>query len=293
MNTVDRIVELIRETSSSLPEDVLGAIRRALRREARGGSAAVVLKTILDNCALAKRQSTPLCQDTGTLVFYVDGSLKRKVTPAVIRRAVAIATGRGYLRKNCIDSVTGASYDDNCCDGAPIVRYVDDGKGAGRGTVTLLMKGGGSENMSRQYSLPDAALGAGRDLDGVRRCVLDAVVRAQGFGCAPGILGVCIGGDRATAYEIAKEQLLRPLGEAESPRLPNAGGTDSPDPVLRRLEKRILKEANGLGVGPMGLGGRTTLLGVRIASRPRLPASFFVTVAYMCWACRRRTAVIG
>jgi len=296
MKTVDRLVDLIKETSSSLPEDVLGAVRSALRREKRGSSAAVVLKTILDNCALAKRQSTPLCQDTGTLVFYVDESLRRKVTPAAIRRAVAIATERGYLRKNCIDSVTGRSYDDNCCDGAPIVHYVaTDGASGGPepqpkervGKVTLLLKGGGSENMSRQYSLPDAALGAGRDLEGVRRCVLDAVVKAQGFGCAPGILGVCIGGDRATAYEVAKEQLLRPLDEGV--RAPSHGDRNQSSAVLRKLEQRILKEANALGIGPMGLGGKTTLLGVKIAARPRVPASFFVTVAYMCWACRRRT----
>ena len=287
MNMVERLVELIRETSSSLPEDVLKAIRSAMRREARGKSAAVVLKTILDNCALAKKQSTPLCQDTGTLAFYVDESLKRKVTPAVIKKAVAIATERGYLRKNCIDSVTGRSYDDNCCDGAPVVHYVEGKSKGERGKsaeVTLLLKGGGSENMSRQYSLPDASLGAGRDLEGVRKCILDAVVKAQGFGCAPGILGVCIGGDRATAYEVAKEQLLRPLDANEELRVKNE--------ELRKLEKRILKEANELGIGPMGLGGKTTLLGVKIASRPRVPASFFVTVAYMCWACRRRTMFV-
>ena len=297
---VDRIVELIRDTSSSLPEDVLKAIRSAFRKEARGKSAAVVLKTILDNCALAKRESTPLCQDTGTLAFYIDESLKRKVTPAVIKQAVAIATERGYLRKNCIDSVTGRSYDDNCCDGAPVVHYVREmmnekcGMRNG-GTVTLLMKGGGSENMSRQYSLPDSSLGAGRDLEGVRKCILDAVVKAQGFGCAPGILGVCIGGDRATAYEVAKEQLLRPLGSGKDSASPVGGvglAGDAESLPLRKLEKRILKEANSLGIGPMGLGGKTTLLGVKIASRPRVPASFFVTVAYMCWACRRRTIVV-
>ena len=273
---VDRIVELIRETSSSLPEDVLAAIGRAKRREERGGAAAVVLQTILDNCALAKMNSTPLCQDTGTLVFYVDGKLRRRVTPAVVGKAVAIATGRGYLRRNCIDSVSGKSHDDNCCDGAPVVHYVRE-----RG-ITLLMKGGGSENMSRQYSLPDAALGAGRDLEGVRKCVLDAVVKAQGFGCAPGILGVAIGGDRATAYEVAKRQLLRPLDET-------AVGIPPERAALAKLEHRVLREANSLGIGPMGLGGKTTLLGVKIAALPRVPASFFVTVAYMCWACRRRT----
>ena len=287
---VERLVELIRETSSSLPDDVLKAIRSAMRRETRGKSAAVVLKTILDNCALAKKQSTPLCQDTGTLAFYVDESLKRKVTPGVIKKAVAIATERGYLRKNCIDSVTGKSYDDNCCDGAPVIHYVSSSSSLilHPSSLTLILKGGGSENMSRQYSLPDASLGAGRDLEGVRKCILDAVVKAQGFGCAPGILGVCIGGDRATAYEVAKEQLLRPLGANDQGSGIRDQGSGSGE-QLRKLEKRILKEANELGIGPMGLGGRTTLLGVKIASRPRVPASFFVTIAYMCWACRRRT----
>ena len=297
MSVVDKLVKLIRETSSSLPPDVLKALKSALRRERKGSSAAVVLKTILDNCAIAAKRGTPLCQDTGTLTFFVDERLRRKVTPAVLGKAVAIATEKGYLRKNTIDAVTGKSYDDNCAEGAPVVHYVGSdsvalgsiesgsskSKDALRPKVTLILKGGGSENMSRQYSLPDSALGAGRDLEGVRKCILDAVQKIQGYGCAPGILGVCIGGDRATGYEVAKEQLLRPLGEANN-RISN-------DRMIE-LEKRLLKEANELGIGPMGLGGKTTLLGVKIASRPRVPASFFVTIAYMCWACRRRTVEI-
>ena len=283
MNTVEKIAGLIAEASSSLPEDVEKALKAALRRAVRGKSAAVVLRTILDNVALAREAGSPLCQDTGTLAFYVDSSLRRKVTPEVLRRAVALATARGALRKNCIDSVTGKSYDDNCADGAPVMHYVEGAESGERGTVALLLKGGGSENMSRQYSLPDSTLGAGRDLEGVRKCILDAVVKAQGYGCAPGILGVCIGGDRATAYEVAKEQLLRPLGKEG----------EAKNPALRKLEKTILKDANSLGIGPMGLGGKTTLLGVRIASRSRVPASFFVTVAYMCWACRRKSIRVG
>ena len=274
MSSVERVAELIRRTSSSLPDDVERALRRALRREGAGSPSSVVLRTILDNVALARREGLPLCQDTGTLAFYIHSSLRRRMSPEAIRRAVALATGRGSLRKNCIDSVTGRSYDDNCAEGAPVIHYVDWME---PGCVSLLMKGGGSENMSRQYSLPDSALGAGRDMEGVRKCLLDAVQKAQGYGCAPGILGVCIGGDRATAYEVAKEQLLRPL----SPE------GESSDPALRRLERSVLRDANSLGIGPMGLGGRTTLLGVRAAARTRVPASFFVTVAYMCWACRR------
>ena len=274
MDIVEKLAGLIRDTSSSLPPDVEAAIKKASRGEARGSSASVVLGTILDNVRLARKLGSPLCQDTGTLAFYIDASLRRKVSPAVVKKAVALATTRGYLRKNCIDSVTGKSYDDNCADGAPVIHYVN---WVEKGCVRLVLKGGGSENMSRQYSLPDSTLGAGRDIAGVRKCILDAVVKAQGFGCAPGILGVCIGGDRATAYEVAKEQLLRPLGAAGA----------SKDATLRRLEREILKDANSLGIGPMGLGGKTTLLGVRVAARPRVPASFFVTVAYMCWACRR------
>ncbi len=274
MRVRDKIVALIRETSSSLPEDIEKALRAAARKETKGSSAAIILQTILANCKLARAQGTPLCQDTGTLTFFVNTALRRRVTPALLKTAVADATARGYLRKNCIDSVTGRSYDDNCADGAPVVHYVD------APGVTLLMKGGGSENMSRQYSLPDATLGAGRDLAGVRRCILDAVQKAQGYGCAPGILGVCIGGDRATGFEVAKEQLLRTLGDK------------SPDKVLAKLEKQLLDDANSLGIGPMGLGGKTTLLGVKLVARPRVPASFFVTVAYLCWAARRRTILL-
>jgi len=276
MSTIDKIVGLIRDTSSSLPEDVVAAIKAAKRRERKGSSAAVVLGTLLENCALAKARAVPLCQDTGTLTFFVDVALRRKVTVALLRKAVSRATELGFLRKNTIDSLSGVSYDDNCAVGSPVVHYAD------LPGVTLVMKGGGSENMSRQYSLPDDSLKAGRDLAGVRACLLDAVQKIQGYGCAPGILGVCIGGDRATGFEVAKEQFLRPLDSLG----------DATDPALKRLEKRILREANSLGIGPMGLGGRTTLLGVRAAVRSRLPASFFVTVAYMCWACRRRTIMI-
>ena len=288
MKTVDKIVQLIRETSSSLPDDVERALKAQLAKErrAKNTAAALNLATILDNVALARKQGTPLCQDTGTLTFFVDESFRRRVTPEVLKRAVALATERGCLRRNTIDSVSGKSHDDNICDGAPVVHYVADYGGE----VTLLMKGGGSENMSRQYSLPDAALGAGRDLAGVRKCLLDAVVKAQGYGCAPGILGVCVGGDRATGYETAKLQLLRPLDERPPEQSDNPGNRTTA--ALRRLESRILREANTLGIGPMGLGGKTTLLGVKIAARPRVPASFFVTVAYLCWAARRRSVRI-
>lgn len=270
---VQTVASLIRDTSSSLPEDAEAALRRAARREAKGSSARMILETILENVALARQVGTPMCQDTGTLTFFISERLRARVSAADVNEAVALATANGWLRRNTIDSVTGQSIDTNVCPGAPVIHYVPDE----RPRISLLMKGGGSENMSVQFSLPDDALGAGRDLEGVRKTVLHAVCRAQGYGCAPGILGVCIGGDRASGYEEAKHQLLRPLNDT------------NPDPVLAKLERRLAREANTLGIGPMGLGGKTTLLGVKIGARPRVPASFFVTVAYLCWAARRRT----
>ena len=277
MEIEEKIAGLIRRTSSRLSADVLQALTAAIRREAKGSSARMILETLVQNAALARRKGTPMCQDTGTLTFFVDERLRGLVTPAAVKKAVAVATEKGWLRRNTIDSVSGRSINSNTCDGAPVIHYVPAKSRRAAPTVTLLMKGGGSENMSRQYSLPDAALGAGRDLEGVRRCVLDAVHKAQGYGCAPGILGVCVGGDRACGFEEAKHQLLRRLDDTNR------------DPALARLEKRLVKEANALGIGPMGLGGKTTVLGVKIGSRPRVPASFFVTVAYLCWAARRQS----
>ena len=277
MEIEEKIAGLIRRTSSRLSADVLGALAAAIRREAKGSSARMILETLVQNAALARRKGTPMCQDTGTLTFFVDERLRGLVTPAAVKKAVAVATEKGWLRRNTIDSVSGRSIDSNTCDGAPVIHYVPAKSRRAAPAVTLLMKGGGSENMSRQYSLPDATLGAGRDLEGVRRCVLDAVHKAQGYGCAPGILGVCVGGDRAGGFEEAKHQLLRRLDDTNR------------DPALARLEKRLVREANALGIGPMGLGGRTTVLGVKIGSRPRVPASFFVTVAYLCWAARRQS----
>ena len=284
---VVKLADFIRLTSSSLPEDAERALKRALRHEPSNAPARTILKTILDNIALARRQGTPVCQDTGTMTFFVDESLRKKVTPQILGQAVQLATEKGWLRRNTIDSISGKSIDTNVCPGAPVVHYVDSrstdilARTGDSSQIALLMKGGGSENMSCQFSLPDAALGAGRVLEGVRRAVLAAVQKAQGCGCAPGILGVCIGGDRASGFEEAKLQLLRNLDDTNA------------DPRLARLERRILREANTLGIGPMGLGGKTTLLAVKIGSRPRVPASFFVTVAYLCWAARRRVLCLG
>ena len=277
MGMREQLLSLVVKTSVDLPHDVEAALEAALASSESGSGEASALKTMLSNAAMAREKRMPICQDTGTLMFVVEASstLKRNVFQEDAEWAVAEATRLGVLRQNCVNSLTGKNTGNNLGIGSPVIHWHETVGAVSR--VTLMLKGGGSENMGIQYSLPDSTLGAGRNLEGVRRCVLDAVHRAQGQGCAPGILGVCIGGDRATGYVESKLQLLRKIGER------------SPEPELAELEKRLLKEANSLGIGAMGFGGRTTLLDVFIGWRCRLPASYFVSISYMCWCCRRQT----
>lgn len=267
--------ELIRRAATGLPPDVEAALRAAREREEPRSAAAGALEAILENVALARDRSTPICQDTGVPIFYVrhpqgmsTGELRRQ-----IEAAVGEATERAYLRPNAVDPVTGRNSGDNLGVGFPTFHFEEWEKGHLR--ADLLLKGGGSENVSAQYKLPYAPLDAERDLDGVREVVLDAVHRAQGRGCAPGVLGIAVGGDRGSGYVRAKRQLLRPLDDV------------NPASRLAQLENRLLRECNELGIGPMGFGGKTTILGVKIGAYHRLPACYFVSIAYMCWACRR------
>jgi len=275
MNLTETLTELIRRTTSDLPQDIKAALVAAAAQETPGSNAAMMLATMLRNTELARQDSTPLCQDTGTLTFFwqVPAGTDTRPLQQASEAAVRLATEKGWLRRNTIDSVSGSSIDTNVACGSPVCCFTQEP----RHTIELwlLQKGGGCENMSSQFALPDRELGAGRDLEGVRIALLKAVHNAQGFGCSPGVLGVCIGSDRAGGYKVAKEQLLRTLNDQAA------------EPELAALERQVLSEANQLGIGPMGLGGRTTLLGVKIAARVRLPASYFVTAAYMCWACRR------
>ena len=271
--------ELIRRASTTLPADVEQKIRAAA--EAEGDTAAgATLKQMLDNAAQAAEASTPICQDTGTPIFYVDYGpdyRQQTITEAIEAAAVA-ATGKYYLRPNAVHPVTGRNSGNNIGDGFPYIHFHEkDEPGL---SVRLMLKGGGSENVSNQYRLPDGRIHAGRDLEGVRRCVVDAVFEAQGKGCAPGTVAVGIGGDRATSYVEAKEQLFRDLDDKNT------------DAELAALEERLHGELNELGIGPMGFGGKTTVLGVKIGIRHRVPASYFVSVAYMCWAYRKATMTI-
>jgi len=274
------LLELIRLTSTDLPPDVEAALHQARAREQLGSAAAGALDSILENVALAREKSSPICQDTGTPLFYVRhpaGWSPRQLREQ-IRQAVAAATKKAYLRPNAVDSLSGENSGDNLGDEAFPTIHFEEIEGDDL-TVELILKGGGCENVGAQVSLPDDRLNAGRDLEGVRRIVLEAVQRAQGQGCAPGILGVAIGGDRGSSFAASKEVLLRPLDDVH------------PETELAEFEGRILREGNQLGIGPMGFGGETTLLGVKATDLHRLPASFFVSVSYMCWAYRRRRMV--
>jgi fumarate hydratase, class I len=274
------ILELVRLAATDLPPDVEKSLKAAVTHEEAGSAARSALETILDNVALARQNNTPICQDTGTPIFYVyfplgwsTRQLRRQIEEAVVE-----ATQRTYLRPNSVDSLTGKNSGNNLGgDYFPSIHFEEvEGN---RLTIDLILKGGGCENVGAQYSLPNSALSAGRDMAGVRKVVLDAVYKAQGKGCAPGILGVAIGGDRGSSYYASKEVLFRQMNET------------SPNPQLAEMETRLTKEANQLGIGPMGFGGQTTVLGTKMTSLNRLPASFFVSVSYMCWAYRRRQMI--
>lgn len=273
---LDTLLELIRRTSAEIPDDVQRAIISSLETEKKGTIAESALKIIERNIELAKRKSQPICQDTGSIIFYVDCPIgfDQVTFIEVAQEAVKLATKKGYLRQNSVDSLTGKNDGTNVGPGAPTVHFHQHR--SPEVEVRLILKGGGCENVGAQYSLPDEALHANRDLKGCRAVILDAIIQAQGKGCGPGILGVCIGGDRATGYEFSKQQFLRLLSDR------------NPIPELDKLEQDILLTANELGIGPMGFGGKTTLLGVKICAANRLPASFFVSVSYMCWAYRRQ-----
>ncbi len=272
------LLELITQTSTNLPPDVRAAMSLAANVETPGTQSSQALDIILSNIDMANDDAGPICQDTGMPTFFVHtpvGVNQIRIRGAILE-AVAEATRLGKLRPNSVDSITGKNSGNNLGDETPVVHFEqweqDDIE------VRLILKGGGCENKNIQYSVPcnlDHLGRADRNLEGVRKCLLHAVWQAQGQGCAPGALGVCIGSDRAHGYEIAKRQLLRTLDDV------------NPNPQLAKLEAEIMEEANRLGVGAMGFGGKASLIGCKIAAANRLPASFFVSVAYDCWAFRR------
>ncbi|HTX39025.1 MAG TPA: FumA C-terminus/TtdB family hydratase beta subunit [Bryobacteraceae bacterium] len=272
------LLELIIQTSTNLPPDVRAAMSLAAGAETPGTQSSQALDIILSNIDMAVDDEGPICQDTGMPTFVVHtpvGVNQIRIRGAILE-AVAEATRRGKLRPNSVDSITGKNSGNNLGEETPVIHFEQWEEDEIE--VKLILKGGGCENKNIQYSVPcnlDHLGRADRNLEGVRKCILHAVWQAQGQGCAPGALGVCIGSDRAHGYELAKAQLFRTLDDV------------NPNPTLAQMESEIMEEANRLGVGAMGFGGKASLIGCKITAANRLPASFFVSVAYDCWAFRR------
>jgi len=243
--------------------------------ETEGSTAASTLSVIAENIRRARETARPMCQDTGVPVFYVKVpvGLSHEELRNTIMEATREATVKVPLRPNAVDIVTEKNSGDNTGDGFPVM-YIEE-TSAGTLTIDLMLKGAGSENAGQLYKLPLPEIGAQRDLDGVRRCVLDAVQKAQGRGCPPYVIGVGIGATKDQVTRLAKVQLMRKLNDASKVR------------ELAELEQQLLRDINSLGIGPMGLGGRTTALGVKIGVNHRHPASYFVDVSVGCWAMRR------
>jgi len=272
------LLELITQTSTNLPPDVRAAMSIAANEEMPNTQSSQALDIILSNVDMAVDDSGPICQDTGmpTFIVHTPVGVNQIRIKKAIKEAVAEATRLGKLRPNSVDSLTGKNSGNNLGEETPVIHFEQWEEDEIE--VKLILKGGGCENKNIQYSVPctlDHMGRADRNLEGVRKCILHAVWQAQGQGCAPGAVGVCIGSDRAHGYDLAKMQLFRTLEDV------------NPNPMLAKLETEIMDEANKLGVGAMGFGGKSSLIGCKITAANRLPASFFVSVAYECWAFRR------
>jgi fumarate hydratase class I len=275
MKLLDKIVEIYRKAATLLPPDVEDTLRYAYKAEGTGSTAKAILSTILENIKSARETARPICQDTGVPVFFikVPVGVSQLALKETIIEATRIATEKVPLRANAVDVLSEKNTGDNTGIGFPVL-YFEETKNKTL-TIDLMLKGAGCENAGQIYKLPMEELKAERDLDGVRKCVIDTVWKAQGKGCPPYILGVGIGASKDQVTRLAKEQLLRSLKDKNKYK------------VLSELEKRILNDINQLGIGPLGLGGKTTAIGVKIGVNHRHPASYFVDVSVSCWANRR------
>lgn len=283
-NLENSIYKLVTETSTNLPKDVRRAIKKAKEAENAGTRAAMSLDTIANNIFMADDNVSPICQDTGLPTFKIKTpvGVNQIEIKEMIKKAIAQTTADAKLRPNAVDSLTGANSGDNLGEGVPVIKFEQWEKDYIE--MKLILKGGGCENKNIQYSLPTELEGlgrAGRDLDGIRKCILHSVYQAQGQGCSAGFIGVGIGGDRSSGYDLAKEQLFRHVDDV------------NPNENLAKLEEYVVKTANTFGIGTMGFGGEATLLGCKIGVMHRIPASFFVSVAYNCWAYRRMAVNIN
>ncbi len=277
LRTIEDVAgNLIKEAAIYLPLDVKLQLRKVHARES-SSTAKAQLEVILENIELAEKQKVPICQDTGTVTFYA------KIGPGInniigIETALANATRKATtdvpLRPNAVDSFTGLNSGDNTGRYVPSI-HLESSSVDGL-ELTVLLKGGGSENASALGMVSPS-----EGVQGLKRFVIDSVMRAGAKPCPPTIIGIAAGGGADICLELAKKSLLRPIGESH------------PEEHIAQIERELLKAVNMTGIGPMGLGGRTTAIGVHIDYAHRHPASFPVAVVFSCWACRRASAQIG
>jgi fumarate hydratase subunit alpha len=267
---------ILKQAVIYLPEDVKQALKKAYAEET-SETGKTQLKAILDNIELAEKYQAPVCQDTGTIIFYVKAGTKAKdldkIESALIN-ATRRATKEVPLRPNSVDPFTQKNSGDNTGRNIPFLHWeIAPGDGI---ELTVMTKGGGSENVC-----VTGMLVPGEGIKGLKKFVIDAVIKAGAQPCPPNILGIAIGGGVDIAMKLAKKALLKPLNEINQ------------DAEIAKLEKEIFEAANMTGIGPMGLGGKTTVLGVHVDYAFRHPASFPAAVAFNCWAARRATARIN
>jgi fumarate hydratase subunit alpha len=267
---------ILKQAVIYLPEDVKQALKKAYAEET-SETGKTQLKAILDNIELAEKYQAPICQDTGTIIFYIKAGSEvkglEKIEEALVN-ATRRATKEVPLRPNAVNPFTQKNSGDNTGRFIPFLNWeIVPGNSL---EITVMTKGGGSENVC-----VSGMLVPGEGIKGLKRFVVEAVMKAGAKPCPPNILGIAIGGGADISMKLAKKALLRPLSK------PN------PDPEIAKLEKEILEAVNMTGIGPMGLGGKTTILGVNIEYAYRHPASFPAAVAFNCWAARRASARIN
>jgi len=267
---------ILKQAVIYLPDDVKQALRRAYAEET-SEIGKMQLKAILDNVALAEKYEAPVCQDTGTIIFYIKAGVKvknlDKIEDALVR-ATRKATKEVPLRPNAVDPFTQKNSGDNTGRYIPYLHW-EIVPGASL-ELAVMTKGGGSENVCVMgIILP------GEGVNGLKKFVVDAVIKAGAQPCPPDILGVAVGGGADISIALAKKALLKPLTE------------HNPNPEISKIEREIFEAVNMTGIGPMGLGGKTTVLGVHIDYAFRHPASFPAAVAFNCWAARRASARIN
>jgi fumarate hydratase subunit alpha len=266
--------DILKQAVIYLPEDVKQALKKAYSEETEPGK--TQLKAILDNIELAEKYQAPVCQDTGTIIYYVKAGDKVKNLSSVeeaLINATKRATKEVPLRPNSVNPFDGKNSGDNTGRYIPYLNWeITSGDCL---ELTVMTKGGGSENVCM-----GGMIVPGEGIKGLKKFVIDAVVKAGAQPCPPNILGIAMGGGADISMKLAKKALLRPLTE------------HNPNPEIAALEKEIFEAANMTGIGPMGLGGKTTVLGVHIDFAYRHPASFPAAVAFNCWAARRASAKI-